>query len=56
MEINNSKKNKNEVINKRAAKSYENTRNGYICKGKFEDKHDKDKNIVKLRTRWTSTC
>ena len=36
------------LLTKEQQESYENTKVCYICKGKFENKYLKDKNIVKL--------
>ena len=38
------------LLTKEQQKSYENAKVCYICKENFENKHAKDKNIVKLAT------
>ena len=47
VEIINFKKKKMEPLRNKQQKSYENTKNCYVCKDKFEDKHAKDKNFCK---------
>ena len=38
------------LLTNKQKESYENARICYICKEKFEDKHAKDKNLIKLGT------
>ena len=38
------------LLTNKQKESYENARICYICKEKFEDKHTKDKNLIKLGT------
>ena len=43
-------KKKNKIINKRTAATYENEKICCICKGKYENKHVKDKKYCKVST------
>ena len=49
MNIINFKKKKTKLLMKEQQESYENAKNCFICKEKFENKYLKDQNILKLK-------
>ena len=58
MKVRNFKKKKIKLLRKEQQESQENPKICYICKGKFEDKHTKDKNHCNVRDHcyYTGEC